>query len=83
MVTERLAFLVLNIDSNRKLVKMNKYFMIFIKVKRCNWALLCICYVVETYDYTWWFILTKAEKKPLSTELCMFFQDKKHRAKES
>ena len=76
MVTERLIFFVLDINSNRKLVSMKKYYMIFIKIKTCNWTLSYMWYAVETYVYTWWFILTKGEKKPFSRELCMFCQEK-------
>ena len=30
---------------------MKKYYIIYIKINRCNWALLYMCYVAETYGY--------------------------------
>ena len=50
-LTERLPFLVLNVNNDRKIVSTKKYFIIFIKTNRFNWTLLYMYYVVETYVY--------------------------------
>ena len=77
-LTEKLAFLVLNVNNNRKLVSTKKYFMIFIKISRCSWTLLYMCHVVETYVY-----IGKSRKQAVFNRVMYVLSRKNRGAKES
>ena len=77
-LAESVALLVLNVNNDRKLVSTKKNFMIFIKIYRCSWTLLYMCYVVETHVY-----IDESRKEAFFNRIMYDLSRKNRGAKES